>query len=211
MPKWENSLFSRVKTEKEKGRKEHRRMNWKYIGRGVGACIRVLGTLCEDSSQLTPSDELTVHLLHVSDELPEEKWRRRRRFIRWFTGARLRGTISTASSTGWTDGPSNGSSDDHVFANRKVLASKFSAPDEPTHRRMKHQMNCVSGFATTTWRGGAPDEPTPMKRGASIHLMVHVSAAFSQRLLDALDYLYPLHSQIWGCWIVWKCRGVQDT
>jgi hypothetical protein len=40
--------------------------------------------------------------------------------------------------------------------------------------------------------------------------MVLLSAAFSQWLFDALGYLYPFHLAIWGCWIVWKCRGVQD-
>jgi hypothetical protein len=29
--------------------------------------------------------------------------------------------------------------------------------------------------------------------------------------LDALSYLYPLHSPIWSCWIVWKCIAVHDT
>jgi hypothetical protein len=37
------------------------------------------------------------------------------------------------------------------------------------------------------------------------------SEPLANNSLDALGYLYPLHSPISGCWIVWKYRGVQDT
>jgi hypothetical protein len=65
--------------------------------------------------------------------------------------------------------------------------------------------------ATASWRGGAPDEPTVVKKGPSVHLMVQVFTAFANGSLDTLCYLYPLHSLIWSGWIVWKCREVWDT
>jgi hypothetical protein len=85
--------------------------------------------------------------------------------------------------TWWTDGVCISSSDGLEEANNKVLAAKSSALDEPTVRRCKHQMNCVTGHAR--WRQWlvALDEPTPGKTIASDHPMVLVSAAFSQRLI----------------------------
>jgi hypothetical protein len=70
--------FSRVKTVEEKEEKWHRRMNRRYIGRTVDASVGVVGTLQEASSEQTPSDEPTVHLLVVPDDCQKTKQRRRK-------------------------------------------------------------------------------------------------------------------------------------
>jgi hypothetical protein len=64
--------------------------------------------------------------------------------------------------------------------------------------------------STARWREGAPDEPMVGKGtiGSSDNMS---SAVLANGSLDVLDYLYPFHSPIWGCWIVWKWIGVQDT
>jgi hypothetical protein len=102
-----------------------------------------------------------------------------------------------------------------VWRSWNVLQRGFS-------RSLQHQMNrrCIGWrvrwFVSMVMCGGgqrlvAPDEPTSMKRGASIHPMVLLMQLLANNSMDTLGYLYPLHSPIWGCWIVWKCRGVQDT
>jgi hypothetical protein len=48
---------------------------------------------------------------------------------------------------------SNGPSDALEEANNKVLAMKFSAPDEPMVRGMKRQINCVNRHVQ--WRASA--------------------------------------------------------
>jgi hypothetical protein len=53
-------------------------MNGHYLEVSVGASIWVLGTLREDTRELAPSDDPTVHIVDATNELPEEKqWRRR--------------------------------------------------------------------------------------------------------------------------------------
>jgi hypothetical protein len=58
------------------------------------------------------------------------------------------------------------------------------------------------------------DEPTPMKRGASDHPMVLVSAAFSQRLFARLGLLIPpplTHLRLLDCVEVQRSvRHIQD-
>jgi hypothetical protein len=66
-----------------------------------------------------------------------------------------------------------------------------SAPDEPTHRRCNtSEQLCQRIFnGYVTWR--APDEPTPRKSIASVHLTLPFSAAFSQRLVWSLGLFIP--------------------
>jgi hypothetical protein len=81
----------------------------------------------EGSSQQGPSDEPTPQVLEASDEycepdVSEGDRRMNRQCIIWLH---------------------------HLFDNllaqdREVLAQKSSALDDPTHHRMKHQMNDVS-------------------------------------------------------------------
>jgi hypothetical protein len=60
----------------------------------------------------------------------------------------------------------------------------------------------------------APDEPTPMKRGASIHLMVLLSTTFSQRLFGHLGLFIPpplTHLRLLDCVEVQRSvRHIQD-
>jgi hypothetical protein len=54
-----------------KPRKERKRKDIVRDGTldaSVGACIGVLGTLCEDLSQLAPSDEPMFQFLHAPDD-----------------------------------------------------------------------------------------------------------------------------------------------
>jgi hypothetical protein len=57
----------------------------------------------------------------------------------------------------------------------------------------------------------APNESTPIKRGASSNGSKKKFSHWTNDAMDALGYLYPLHPIIWGCWIVWKRKKVEDT
>jgi hypothetical protein len=55
--------------------------------------------------------------------------------------------MSVKETVGWTDSASYDcitSFDNLLAQDREVLAQKSSALDDPTHHRMKHQMNDVS-------------------------------------------------------------------
>jgi hypothetical protein len=60
-----------------------------------------------------------------------------------------------------------------------------------------------------TWRGTGWTESG--KKGPLVHSMLHFSVDVSQWLFWCIGLFIPLHSPIWGYWIVWKCRGVSDT
>jgi hypothetical protein len=85
----------------------------------------------------------------------------------------------------------------------------WKLPETFWPRGLQHRMNrrtvgvmcrssCVSESSTAKWR-----------RGHRMNRCYLFQWPLANGSLDA--YLYPLHSPIWGCWIVWKCRRVQDT
>jgi hypothetical protein len=57
----------------EKEEKGYRQMNRWYTRRSVGASVGVVGTLREASSEQTPLDESTVHLLFAADDCQRMK------------------------------------------------------------------------------------------------------------------------------------------
>jgi hypothetical protein len=141
-------------------------------------------------------DELTVHFVDAPDEMQRKS--------------------SEDSSTGWYDGLSEdtvGLSDDQFESRERHAKTKSSAPDEPTpwsrgsvgqsDGRVKATRDVLAAGSLApneplcqrifngyvTWR--APDEPTPRKRIASIHLTLPFSVVVSQRLFGFLGLFIP--------------------
>jgi hypothetical protein len=104
-----------------------------------------------------------------------------------------------------------GLSDGRLKANRGDLDAGSSAPDDPTDCRCIASEQLCQRTWTDTWRGSGTGWTDALENIASDHPTVLFSVAVSQRLVWCLGLFIPLHSPIWGCWIVWKCRGVQDT
>jgi hypothetical protein len=73
MPNLEDSLFSRVKNEKGKKKKRHRRMNRRYP-RSKRWCTWY--TTQKAKLKLALSDELTVHFVEASSDWKEKNCKR---------------------------------------------------------------------------------------------------------------------------------------
>jgi hypothetical protein len=104
-----------------------------------------------------------------------------------------------------------GLSDGRVEANRDDLVAGSSAPDDPTDRQCTASEQLCQRISTAMWRGRGTGWTDALENLASVHPTLPFLVAVSQRLVWCLGLFIPLHSPIWGCWIVWKCRGVQDT
>jgi hypothetical protein len=81
-------LESKEANKQVKDTRKQRIDTVKWIDSTLEASVRVLGTLQRGLSQLAPSDEPTVHLLHVSGE-----WKKQ---------------SNEGRSIGWSNGPLEG-------------------------------------------------------------------------------------------------------
>jgi hypothetical protein len=117
-----------------------------------------------------------------------------RRSIQWSSLNKKETRQDQRGSTGWIDG----SAAVHPMVTWK-LTVRFWLRDLQ-HRMIRRCVNSHVRWRATTSSTGWTNA---WKSIASDHPMVLLSANDSS---DALGYLYLLHSSIWGCWIVWKCR-----
>jgi hypothetical protein len=214
---------SRVKTEQESKRKYT--VEWTYVTQiaSIGAIVGRVGSL---GKTLGPSDEPTVPFLVASDELQRKS--SEDSSTGWSDGlsedtiglsdAKFESRQGRAKAkpsapddpTPWSRG-SVGPSDGRVEANRDDLVAGSSAPDEPMHRWCITSEQLCQRISMAKWRGRGIGWTDALKKLASVHPTLTFQWPLANDSLSALGYLYPLHSPIWGCWIVWKCRGVQDT
>jgi hypothetical protein len=133
------------------------------------------------------------------------------RSIRWFTGARQRGygarLVAPDESTDQ--------------ASVHLMAMKFKTvrfwPQSLQHRMNRRTIGWSVRWivsADLQWLHDIEEHQMNRRLWKREHRFIR-RYKFLQLLangsLDALGYLYPLHSPIWGGWMVWKCRGVQDT
>jgi hypothetical protein len=110
----------------------------------------------------------------------------RRQYIRWFEDSRRRAASCKSYSTGWTDGGSGGSSDNHEITNGKVWCRTLQ---HWMNRRLSVdpvgascQMICVNSHVQWREMASSTGWTDANERGALVHLMVLLSAVFSQRL-----------------------------
>jgi hypothetical protein len=172
-----------------------------------------------------PSDEPTVHYLVASHELQRKN--KEDSSTGWFDGLsedpvglsdaqfefiqRRAKTKPSAldDSMPWSRG-SVGVTDGRLEANRGDLDTGSSAADDPTHRRCIAWEQLCQRTSTAKWRGRGTRWTNALENIASDHPTVPFSVDVSKWLVWCLGLFIPLHSPIWGSWIVWKCRGVQD-
>jgi hypothetical protein len=124
------------------------------------------------------------------------------RSIRWFTGARQRGSGATASSTGWIYGPGISSSNGYEIQDSKVLVAESLASDELPQRGMKHRMISVNSHVQ--WRATTSSTrwTDARKKHGVKYPMILFSAAFSRRLFGCLGLFIPLpltHLRLLDC------------
>jgi hypothetical protein len=227
MPKWEDSIIFKGQNQEKKG-KEKTPSDEPMVPQKLASMhaseylVHYVKTQVNWHRRMNRRSIVYVRQMNCQRRSSEDEG------VRWTDGP-LEGVVSLSGGS--------------LTQDREALVQRLVAPDEPTDqavvhpttmyllterfwlRSLQHRMNqhtvgwsvkwIVSvRFAMAMWRGGAPDEPTPIKRGAFVHPMVKVSTAFSQRLFGLLRLFIPpslAHLRLLDCVEVQRSvRHIQD-